>query len=215
MVRRRRYRMAPRRRGRQTLGRQPRERLLRQLLPEQTASPIPTHLLPLSVTPSSPTLFTISTTTPFGGKVSTTIRRQTLSTGSGNKWDISMYNKNDKSTCGAHPNSRFTAKATNCPCISAEFDNAAGCADFRDRIRRAPCKDCSAGISVYRVGRTEPFVGSIMASETTAAASGAVGVVRRDPMAMRPFYRIRHGRLLPVTGSRWARTSPILRRSST
>ena len=44
----------------------------------------------------------------------------------GNKWDYRKYDKKDKSTCGAHPNSRFTAKATNCPCLSSEFNNPTG-----------------------------------------------------------------------------------------
>ena len=104
----------------------------------------------------------------------------------GNKWDCTKYDKKDKSTCGAHPNSRFTAMATNCPCISSEFNNPAGVPISAivfggRRAKTAPLVYQSFG---WQHGT---FVGSIMASETTAAAAGAVGVVRRDPMAMRPF----------------------------
>ena len=104
----------------------------------------------------------------------------------GNPWDCTKYNKADKSTCGAHPNSRFTAKAINCPCISKEFNNPNGVPI--DAIvfggRRAKTAPLVYQSFDWNHGT---FVGSIMASETTAAASGAVGVVRRDPMAMRPF----------------------------
>ena len=104
----------------------------------------------------------------------------------GNPWDCTKFNKADKSTCGAHPNSRFTAMATNCPCISKEFNNPAGVPVSAIVFggRRAKTAPLVYQSTSWQNGA---FVGSIMASETTAAAAGAVGVVRRDPMAMRPF----------------------------
>ena len=104
----------------------------------------------------------------------------------GNPWNGDMVDADGKAIKGAHPNSRFTAPAINCPCISDQFEAPNGVPLTAivfggRRAKTAPLvyqsKDWNNGV----------FVGSIMASETTAAATGAVGVVRRDPMAMRPF----------------------------
>ena len=88
----------------------------------------------------------------------------------GEPWDYRKYDKADKI----------------CPCLSAEFDSLKGVPVTAiifggRRAKTAPL--------VYQSFNWQhgAFVGSIMASETTAAAAGAIGVVRRDPMAMRPF----------------------------
>lgn len=98
----------------------------------------------------------------------------------GKPWDP------DSSVKGAHPNSRFTAPAKNCPCISSHWEDPQGVPLSAilfggRRAKTAPL------VYQSRNWQHGVFVGSIMASETTAAASGKVGVVRRDPMAMLPF----------------------------
>lgn len=104
----------------------------------------------------------------------------------GEDWRGNPWNGANSDEKGAHPNSRFTAPAENCPTIADEFSTGEGvpidAIIFGGRRAKAEplvyeARDWNHGV----------FIGSAMASETTAAANGQVGVVRHDPMAMLPF----------------------------
>jgi phosphoenolpyruvate carboxykinase (GTP) len=102
-------------------------------------------------------------------------------------WRGHDYDCNDpKRGPAAHPNARFTVSAKQCPSYSAHAEDAQGVPISAIVFggRRASlvplvfeARDWTHGV----------LVGAAMGSETTAAATGAVGVMRRDPMAMKPF----------------------------
>jgi phosphoenolpyruvate carboxykinase (GTP) len=98
----------------------------------------------------------------------------------GNPWESSA------GRAVAHPNSRFTVSAYNCPTLSPEFDNPRGVPIsailFGGRRRDTVPLVCESLDWNHGV-----FKASSLGSETTTAAAGAVGIVRRDPMAMLPF----------------------------
>ena len=102
-----------------------------------------------------------------------------LVTWRGERWD------NSKGPA-AHPNSRYTVPATQSPSISANWDSPGGVpiSAFIFGGRRARLAPLVYESFNWQHG---VYVGATMASETTAAATGDVGITRRDPMAMLPF----------------------------
>ena len=114
----------------------------------------------------------------------------------GNPWYEGKLDENGQVIKGAHPNSRFTAPAKNCPCLSKEFENPRGVPVSAIIFggRRA-----KATPLVYEARDWEPgvFIGSIMAGETTRAASGSEGPGRPSPRGKPPVSGLRRGAAFP------------------
>ena len=104
----------------------------------------------------------------------------------GKPWKPGMKDSSGKPVLGAHPNSRFTSPAQQCPSIAPNWEDPQGVpisavifGGRRERLAPLVFESLDWTHGVY--------VGATMASERTAAADGKVGEVRRDPMAMIPF----------------------------
>ncbi|MDR2676625.1 MAG: phosphoenolpyruvate carboxykinase (GTP) [Endomicrobium sp.] len=101
-------------------------------------------------------------------------------------WQGKKYNKDFDNRPAAHPNSRFTVSIHNCPTLSEMFNDPNG-VPISGIIFGGRRRDTVPLVCEAKDWKNGVFSASIMGSETTAATSGSIGNIRRDPMAMFPF----------------------------
>ena len=184
------------------------------LLPAPTKSPTPTLLLP----PRSDTIFTnvvhdLDNNTVWWEGLDNNPPKNAIDW-KGNKWDYTKYDKKDKSTCGAHPNSRFTAAAKNCPCISPEFDNPAGVPISAiifggRRAKTAPLVYQSTQLAERHLRRLHHGFRDYRSCSRRCRRSSP------RSYGYASFRRLRYGRLLPALARHGQEYPRIRRRSST
>jgi phosphoenolpyruvate carboxykinase (GTP) len=104
----------------------------------------------------------------------------------GRPWRPGMTDKDGKPVLSSHPNSRFTAPFTNCPTHSFRYDQHHGVPISAIIFGGRRATLCPLVYEAFNWDHGV-YAGAMLASERTAAQVGAVGEVRRDPMAMLPF----------------------------